>query len=373
MAERAEAVRVVLQTVMRPSAAKKYPNNIREWLVRSSPGQKRAGVQLQTPPKEKQPGKHGRAAAAAASSHPEKEQQSEDTSTKHKTQKQLAAAKKLSNRTGTVDDGPESKVDAEEEEGDEEEPAEGGEEEEEEAKEAAEEETQEEDEEEEADEDNEEEEAKSAAEFAKFRDANSKGKARLPTTAATPAGKQKTDHPATTTPMKAKKKAMPKAMCSKSMKMCKSPKTKASKCKSKAMKQSKQSSTTKKKQQSDKDTKKKSAMVGRKKKANALARTYAARGTRGTFAGRRPPANKAMLAHFNYMKRAYACAQRLVKEEKKGIRISQGDFVDAFTSIWDELVNDINVKPENRVQLTAVAYIKMCVDKKKKTSPRSKV
>jgi hypothetical protein len=76
-----------------------------------------------------------------------------------------------------------------------------------------------------------------------------------------------------------------------------------------------------------------------------------------------------MLAHFNYMKRAYACAQRLVKEEKKkGIRISQGDFVDAFTSIWDELVNDTNVKPENRVQLTAVAYIKM-----KKTSPRSKV
>lgn len=354
---------------MRPPAAKKYPNNIREWLVRTSPGQKRAGAQLQTPPKAKQPGKHGRAAAAAASSHPEKEQQSEDTSTKHKTQKQLAAAKKLSNRTGTVDDGPESKVDAEEEEGDEEEPAEGGEEEEEEAKEAAEEETQEEDEEEEADEDNEEEEAKSAAEFAKFRDAISEGKARLPTTAATPAGKKKTDHPATTTPMKAKKKAMPKAMCSKSMKMCKSPKTKASKCKSKAMKQSKQSSTTKKKQQSDKDTKKKSAMVGRKKKANALARTYAARGTRGTFAGRRPPANKAMLAHFNYMKRAYACAQRLVKEEKKkGIRISQGDFVDAFTSIWDELVNDTNVKPENRVQLTAVAYIKM-----KKTSPRSKV
>ena len=373
VAERAEAVRVVLETVMRPPAAKKYPNNIREWLVRTSPGQKRAGAQLQTPPKAKQPGKHGRAAAAAASSHPEKEQQSEDTSTKHKTQKQLAAAKKLSNRTGTVDDGPESKVDAEEEEGDEEEPAEGGEEEEEEAKEAAEEETQEEDEEEEADEDNEEEEAKSAAEFAKFRDAISEGKARLPTTAATPAGKKKTDHPATTTPMKAKKKAMPKAMCSKSMKMCKSPKTKASKCKSKAMKQSKQSSTTKKKQQSDKDTKKKSAMVGRKKKANALARTYAARGTRGTFAGRRPPANKAMLAHFNYMKQAYACAQRLVKEEKtKGIRISQGDFVDAFTSIWDELVNDTNVKPENRVQLTAVAYIKMCVDKKQ-TSPRSKV
>ena len=49
--------------------------------------------------------------------------------------------------------------------------------------------------------------------------------------------------------------------------------------------------------------------MGRKKKANALARTYAARGTRGTFAGRRPPANKAMLAHFNYMKRAYATAR----------------------------------------------------------------
>ena len=116
VAERAEAVRAVLETVMRPPAAKKYPNNIREWLVRTSPGQKRTGAQLQTPPKAKPPGKHGRAAAAAASSHPEKEQQSEDTSTKQKTQKQLAVAKKkLSNRTGTVDDGPESKVDAEEE------------------------------------------------------------------------------------------------------------------------------------------------------------------------------------------------------------------------------------------------------------------
>ena len=394
----AEAARIVFETVMRPPAAKKYPNNIREWLVRSSPGQKRTGAQLERQPKATQPGKQDRAAAAAASSssshHHGKEQSEEDTSRKQNMQ--LAAAKKLSKRTGTVVDGPGSKVDAEKkekEEGDEEEPAEGGEEEtqheedeEEEAEEAAEEETQE-DEEEEADEDNEEEdrpEAKSTDDFAKFREATTAGKLCLPTKAATPTEKKKkkkTDQPATTSPMKAKtKKAMTKATCSKSMKMCKSSKTKASKCKSKAMKQSKQTPTMQK-QQSNKDkNKKKSAKLakvwGKKKKATATARAYATRGTQGTFAGRRPPANKAMLAHFNHMKRAYACAQRLVKEEKKSIRISQGDFVDEFTAIWDELANDTNVKPENRVQMSAVAYIKMCIDKKdvKKVTPsRSKV
>ena len=86
-----------------------------------------------------------------------------------------------------------------------------------------------------------------------------------------------------------------------------------------------------------------------------------ARGTAGTFAGRRPPNNISMRAQFDCMKRAYKCATRLAKKDR--VRISQSDFVKDFPVIKQDLEGK-NVRPEKLVELTAAAYVKMCIDKR---------